>query len=167
MIKLNLTKTINAIYSIENFDFTHDETLILEINDDKLEFMHEYEIIDLGIEEFENNYWNNAMREIEGNLIKSFHMLGIKAEIEKDTLLLHCDIDKLAEEIIEVINGYGMFYYNNVEEFFKLNNHTTNQGVIEEHLGWLTEFENVYQYNYGYFEFKPEMIESDYYFYNF
>lgn len=57
------------------------------------------------------------------------------------------EIDKLATIIIDCINGYGMFYYESLEEFYEAYNAVTKNTKIEavkSHLHWLRYFEDIY-----------------------
>lgn len=63
-------------------------------------------------------------------------------------------IDKLASIVLNSINGYGMFVYQDLEEFYYANDAYTEEdkiGAIESHLHWLKHFEDIYGtiYNIG------------------
>jgi len=64
------------------------------------------------------------------------------------------EIDKLASIVLNSINGYGMFVYQDLEEFYYANDAYTEEdkiGAIESHLHWLKHFEDIYGtiYNIG------------------
>ena len=50
-----------------------------------------------------------------------------------------------ARKLIEVINGYGMFYFQDVGEGIRSGPYQGAKGFVMNHLGWIAEYYNVYE----------------------
>lgn len=125
-------------------------------------------------------YYNAAKKAIEKKIYEDFMNLNTffdeedeisypgtldieKIDWKRDVIVFDGPIEKLASYIINAINGYGMFYYESIDDFFdsmpaysfdeKLN-------AITSHLHWLHEMENIYGTIYNFFIINLENLDS-------
>lgn len=89
----------------------------------------------------------------------------IKTDINftDNTLKIYCDIDILSGLAITCINGYGMFGYNSIQEFYDsqpCNNKKEKVNYVINHLNWLSELENIYGSTYYFFTITDNDIEN-------
>jgi len=65
------------------------------------------------------------------------------------------EVDDFASIIINCINGYGTFHYDNLEDFYYVNSVKTMSDkidTVEGHLHWLKYFEEIYGTMYNIFK---------------
>lgn len=52
---------------------------------------------------------------------------------------------RAAKELIETINGYGIFHFGSVSEGIRSGPYEGSRGFVLNHLGWIPEYYNVYE----------------------
>jgi len=52
--------------------------------------------------------------------------------------------DLAAHELIEVINGYGLFHFDSLEEAIDSGPYETSENFVLHHLGWISSYSEVY-----------------------
>jgi len=63
------------------------------------------------------------------------------------TITFEGDIDLLEDIVVSCINGYGMFYYDSIEEFRYVCGDESQKERIESHLHWLGYFKDIWGVN--------------------
>lgn len=76
----------------------------------------------------------------------------------EDKIIFSGKLKVLQAIIVEVINSYGLFIYDSIEEFVE-----SNEGSIKDridgHIAWLKETENIYCTIYNLFKFDTKFID--------
>lgn len=129
-----------------------------------------------------DKYYKELCNQLEDKIKKDFSILNTffkvgcgEIEIKDDLIILEINwkddyvkfkgpIKKLASYCINAINGWGLFHYDSITEFFRVNSATTLQEKIQcivNHLHWLNKLEEIYGTIYSLFKFDTKYI--DYY----
>jgi len=93
--------------------------------------------------------------------------LNITFDWSADTITFDGDYNKLAIAIVECINGYGLFYYENVEQLFSSIPAKTEEEKLQcviDHLHWLRYFDEIYGACRSCFNSKSIVSYADYLF---
>lgn len=135
---------------------------------------HEYSYIDEYLDEYYSRLESKLRKDIYN--VSKFYIgdvdeVATKGTIEVDVFDVVNDvisfkgtnvIDDFAAIIINCINGYGMFHYDDVEDFFDTQPASTTQEkieAIESHTHWLKHFESIYGTIYDAFKFDSNDID--------
>ncbi|MDF2881266.1 MAG: hypothetical protein K0R54_1823 [Clostridiaceae bacterium] len=100
--------------------------------------------------------------EIEENGLKNITEKDLKVTVDwvKDTIRFTGKLSILDCILVEAINGYGSFYFENIKEFKEYESKTKNR--IIGHMHWLKYMESIYGTIYNFFRFNAEYIGKDY-----
>jgi hypothetical protein len=178
----------------DNYYFNHSHIYKNTYYDEKIKARHPHlsdddidEIIkNVMIIHYESTYidecYHELCRQLEDKIKKDFKVLNTffkescgEIEVKDDLTITDINwkndyiefkgpIKKLASYCINAINGWGMFYYNSITEFFQSLPAETLQEKIQytiDHLHWLNKLEEIYGTVYGLFKFDTQYI--DYY----
>lgn len=112
------------------------------------------------------NNINQVELELNDRIIK-INNNNMHIDFDKNIIVFNDDIDNMAMLVIAVINDYGMFEFNSIKDFYDSYDDLTAYDLfrkiklVEDHLHWLSRFENIYGTIYDIFQFDTQYI--DYY----
>jgi len=156
--EISFNQFLKDVYKFDYYNFMENfETYGFETEDERNEFeidffdKLDYYLSNKIIEDF--NYLQKFFeeeciersKEISDNY--TFGTLEISIDIPNDKITFQGDYNILAIVLTEILRGYGLFYYDNLNDFYSSIPAVTENEKFQncvDHLHWLTHFDEIY-----------------------